>query len=56
MAAACAQHAPQCRDDGNAVFDYRVDLDDVSELDYWHPSSRGQATLARVAWRAGFWS
>ena len=56
MAAACARHAPRCRDDGNAVFDYRFDLDDVSELDYWHPSSRGQATLARVAWRAGFWS
>ena len=55
MAAACARHAPQCRDDGNAVFDYRFDLDDVSELDYWHPSSRGQATLARVAWEAGFW-
>jgi lysophospholipase L1-like esterase len=56
MAAACARHAPQCRDDGNAVFDYRFDLDDVSRVDYWHPSGRGQATLARVAWNAGFWS
>ena len=55
MATACARHAPQCRDDGNAVFDYRFDLEDVSTLDYWHPSSRGQATLARVAWQAGFW-
>jgi lysophospholipase L1-like esterase len=39
MASACARHAPQCRDDGNTVFDYRFDLDDVSTLDYWHPSS-----------------
>lgn len=55
MAAACARHAGQCRDDGNAVFDHRFDLDDVSPRDYFHPSGRGQATLARVAWRAGFW-
>ena len=55
MAAACARHAAQCRDDGNAVFDHRFDLDDVSPRDYFHPSDRGQATLARVAWQAGFW-
>jgi lysophospholipase L1-like esterase len=55
MATVCARHAPQCRDDGNAAFDHRFDLDDVSTLDYWHPSSRGQTTLARVAWQAGFW-
>ena len=55
MATACAEHAPSCQDDGNAVFDYRFDLEDVSTLDYWHPSSRGQATLAGVAWQAGFW-
>ncbi len=56
MAATCGRHAPRCHDDGNAVFDYRFDLDDVSPLDYWHPSRQGQATLARVAWDAGFWS
>ncbi len=55
MAAACARHAPQCQDDGNALFDYRFELDDISTLDYFHPSGRGQATLARVAWQAGFW-
>ena len=55
MAAACARHPRQCRYDGNAVFDYRFDLEDVSTVDYWHPSARGQATLARVAWEAGFW-
>lgn len=56
MAAACDRHAEQCRHDTNAVFDYQFDLRDVSTVDYWHPSKRGQATLAQVAWDAGFWS
>lgn len=56
MAAACTRHGVRCRHDRNAVFDYRFDLDEVSAVDYWHPSKRGQATLARVAWAAGFWS
>jgi hypothetical protein len=55
MTAACTEHAPRCRSDGNAVFNYRFDLDDVSPIDYWHPSKRGQATLAQIAWEAGFW-
>ncbi len=55
MAAACARHAARCRHDRNAVFDYRFDLDHVSTVDYWHPSKKGQATLARIAWEAGFW-
>jgi lysophospholipase L1-like esterase len=56
MAAACVRHTSQCRHDHNAVFDYRFDLDDVSGMDYWHPSKHGQATLAQLAWQAGFWS
>lgn len=56
MAAACARHAPRCRHDHSAVFDYRFGLDEVSTVDCWHPSKHGQATLARVAWEAGFWS
>jgi lysophospholipase L1-like esterase len=55
MAAACARHPQRCRHDGNAVFEHRFDLADVSSLDYWHPSKQGQATLAKVAWEAGFW-
>jgi hypothetical protein len=54
MAAACQRH-PRCRSDGDAVFGHRFSLDDVSASDYWHPSKRGQATLADVAWRAGHW-
>lgn len=56
MVAACDRHPQNCRHDRNAVFDYRFDLADVSPVDYWHPSRLGQATLARVAWEAGFWS
>jgi lysophospholipase L1-like esterase len=55
MAAACAGHAPRCRSDRNAVFDYRFHLHDLSTVDYFHPSPRGQATLAQVAWDAGHW-
>jgi len=55
MAAACSRHAGQCRHDGGAVFDHRFTLDDVSTVDFWHPSARGQATLAEVAWKAGYW-
>lgn len=55
MAAACQRHAERCRHDRSAVFDHRFDLEDVSTVDYWHPSRRGQATLARVAWEAGYW-
>jgi hypothetical protein len=50
------RHTAHCRGDGNAVFNYRFDLKDVSPSDYWHPSERGQETLAQVAWEAGFWS
>ena len=56
MAAACGRHPAQCRHDQDALFDYRFNLDEVSDIDYWHPSKRGQATLAQIAWEAGFWS
>ncbi len=56
MAAACSRHAARCRYDGDAVFEHRFSLDDVSTVDFWHPSARGQATLAGVAWEAGYWS
>lgn len=55
MAAACDRHVPRCRSDRSAVFDYRFDLDHLSTVDYFHPSRRGQATLAQVAWDSGYW-
>jgi len=56
MAAACDRHPGQCRHDKNAIFDYRFHLEEVSTIDYWHPSKRGQATLARLAWEASSWA
>jgi lysophospholipase L1-like esterase len=51
MADICAATA-RCRTDGNAVFDHRFTLDDVSRWDFFHPDSSGQATLARVSFAA----
>ena len=39
-------------DDG-AVHDAQLAWDDVSNLDYFHPSFSGQLRLAEVSWRAG---
>ncbi len=55
MAASCDRHAPRCRHDRNAVFEHRFGLEDLSTMDYFHPSRHGQATLARLAWDAGYW-
>ena len=52
MAAACKRFPGRCFWDNNTVFDYQFRLEDVSSIDYWHPSEEGQATLARVAWEA----
>ena len=51
----CAQHS-FCRYDGGAVFAYSFSKQDVSKLDYFHPSLSGQADLAEVTWRSGFWA
>jgi len=46
----CALY-PQCRFDGNAVFNAGLTAADVSDLDYFHPSLQGQTNLASGAWR-----
>ena len=46
---------PRCRHDGGAVFDRAFTAEDVSPLDYFHPSVEGQAELARVSWERGYW-
>ncbi len=50
----CGQYA-NCRFDGYAVFNYQFTTDQVSKLDYFHPSISGQATLARVTWAHSWW-
>jgi len=44
-----------CRFDGNAVFDYRFTIAQVSRLDYFHPSLAGQSALADITWANGWW-
>ena len=51
---ACGQYA-NCRFDGYAVFNYQFTVDQISKLDYFHPSIAGQAALARVTWAASWW-
>src|SRR5262249_19753634 len=51
MADVCA-HTRYCRSDGNAVFNYRFTLKQVSKWDFFHPNEPGQAELARVTYAA----
>jgi len=51
----CAAYA-RCKFDDNAVFDYAFTRDNISKLDYFHPSLSGQAALAEVSWNSGWWA
>ncbi|GIG64651.1 SGNH/GDSL hydrolase family protein [Phytomonospora endophytica] len=53
LAAACANYAA-CRFDGGAVFGAQLGLDEVSAIDYFHPSLAGQKALAEALWKAGY--
>jgi lysophospholipase L1-like esterase len=44
-----------CRFDGYLTYNYAFTRDQVSRLDYFHPSLRGQATLAALTWQASWW-
>jgi hypothetical protein len=54
LADVCAQY-PRCRWDGGAVYNYRFSANQVSTLDFFHPSLSGQAALARITWAASWW-
>jgi lysophospholipase L1-like esterase len=43
----CAEHA-NCQYDGDVGYNYRFEAGEVSTNDYFHPSVRGQATIARI--------
>jgi lysophospholipase L1-like esterase len=53
LAQACSGR-PNCKFDGNAVFNYPFSLSHASPWDYFHPNTAGQAILARVTYNAGF--
>ncbi|MFI7293526.1 SGNH/GDSL hydrolase family protein [Streptomyces sp. NPDC050121] len=46
----CAKDV-RCRFDGGAVYDYRFGTEQLSHLDWFHPSKNGQARLAEIAYR-----
>jgi lysophospholipase L1-like esterase len=55
LAETCAAYS-RCRFDEGAVFRYAFTRDEVSELDRFHPSTEGQAALARITWMRSWWS
>jgi lysophospholipase L1-like esterase len=54
LAQECAKY-PRCRWDGGAIYNYQFSANQVSTLDFFHPSLSGQAALARVTWAASWW-
>jgi lysophospholipase L1-like esterase len=46
----------RCRFDDYLTYDYDFTRDQVSRLDFFHPSLGGQATLAALTWEASWWS
>ncbi|MEV0647022.1 SGNH/GDSL hydrolase family protein [Phytomonospora sp. NPDC050363] len=53
LAAACAVFT-SCRYDQGAVFNAELGLDDVSGIDFFHPSLAGQKALSEALWKAGY--
>ncbi len=52
LAEVCAAHEA-CHYDGGAVFRYPFEPEDVSPLDFFHPSITGQQRLAEITWEHG---
>jgi lysophospholipase L1-like esterase len=49
LANVCATYA-NCQWDSNTGYNYAFEAGEVSTRDYFHPSVRGQATIARIEW------
>jgi lysophospholipase L1-like esterase len=49
LANVCATHA-NCQWDANTGYNYAFEAGEVSTRDYFHPSVRGQASIARIEW------
>jgi hypothetical protein len=45
----------RCRFDNYLTYRYDFTRDQVSRLDFFHPSLGGQATLAALTWEASWW-
>lgn len=44
-----------CRHDRGATFAYRFAAEQITTLDFFHPSRTGQAALARLTWQWSWW-
>lgn len=55
LASVCSAIA-RCRWDGGATYRYRFGLNDLSVVDYFHLSPKGQRHLAQLTWRASWWA
>jgi hypothetical protein len=55
LAAICGRY-PACRSDGFAVYRHDFARDEVSRLDFFHPSLEGQHALAALTWSSGWWA
>jgi lysophospholipase L1-like esterase len=54
LAEVCAGFAA-CLWDNLAAFNYAFTPDDISTVDYFHPSLQGQLAIAALTWAAGYW-
>jgi lysophospholipase L1-like esterase len=52
LADVCAEFA-NCYFDGNATYETQFNADDISSLDFFHPSLQGQEKLSEATWNAG---
>jgi lysophospholipase L1-like esterase len=54
LEAACDRYGKKCRWDGGRAHRVRFSLDQVNEIDYFHPDVEGQRRLAEVTWPGRF--
>ncbi|OLE23681.1 MAG: GDSL family lipase [Actinobacteria bacterium 13_1_20CM_3_71_11] len=54
LAKACKDFGPRCRYDGGAVHNATLGIDDLSPVDYFHPSATGESALADACWPGSF--
>ncbi|XVV08806.1 SGNH/GDSL hydrolase family protein [Actinoplanes sp. CA-131856] len=54
LAGACRAYGKKCRWDSGEVHNVRFDLELVNRIDYFHPSTEGQARLAEVSYPGRF--
>ena len=55
LASVCARH-PSCRYDGGAVYRLHWHRQDISTVDYFHPSLSGQRNIAAAMWATRFFA